>query len=248
MLDIRTNSNFEQVNRALRLVGEKHLPEVFVLAATRTAQKVRTALLNEMARTFDRPTPLTLRSLMIKTATKNRPEARVWFKDTFSSGIPADRYLQPQVQGGQRRPKRLEAALRSKGILGSDEWAIPSKDILNQYGNLPGSLAMRILSGLGAAETQRGSSANASSSRRSRKKGNARRYFVAKIANTHAVWERKQTAFGAGIRPVVLFVKKAPEYRAAFDFFKIAEETVALNYPDQFNKSLGVVLGRLGRL
>lgn len=242
MIDIRTSSNIELISRALRQVGEKQLPFVFALAATRTAQKVRTALLDKMGETFDRPTPITLRSLMIKNATKGRPEARVWFKDTFSSGIPADRYLQPQVVGGPRRPKRLEVALRSRGILGSDEWAIPSKDVLNQFGNLPGSLAMRILSGLGAAETQRGSTANASSSRRSKKKGNAQRYFVAKIKNTNAVWERKKTAFGSAIRPVILFVKKAPAYRPAFEFFQIAEDTVAKHYEEQFNKSIAVAL------
>lgn len=242
MLDIRTTSNIELISRALRQVGEKQLPFVFALAATRTAQKVRTALLDKMGEVLDRPTPTTLRSLSIRSATKNRPEARVWFKDTFSHGIPADRYLQPQVVGGPRRPKRLEVALRSKGILGSDEWAIPSKDVLNQFGNMPGALAMRILSGLGAAETSSGATANASGSRRSKKKGNARRYFVAKIKNTHAVWERKQTAWGSAIRPVILFVKKAPQYRPAFEFFKIAEETVAAHYEDQFNKAIGVAL------
>lgn len=238
MIEIKTTSNFQELNRALRLLGERQLPFALALAATKTAQHIRKTLLGEMADTFDRPTPQTLKSLYLKGGTKAKPEARVWFKDDFNTGIPSDKYLGPQVIGGARRPKRLEVALRKRGILGGDEWAIPSKDILNNYGNMPGALAIRILSGLGAAETTAGVTANASGSRRSRKKGNARRYFVAKIKNTRAVWEVKNSAFGRGIRPVIIFVKKSPSYKPMFPFFTIAEKVVAETYTAEFIKAI----------
>lgn len=234
MIEIKSTSNVALLSKALRVLGERQLPFAFALAATKVGQIVNKTLLDELGKSLDRPTPQTLKSLYLKAATKQKPTARVWFKDNFSSGIPADKYLQPQVMGGGRRPKRLEVALRAKGLLGGDEWAIPSKDILNQFGNMPGALAVRILSGLGAAETQAGVTANASGSRRSMKKGNKRRYFIAKIANTRAVWERKQTAFGSGIRPVIIFVKKTPTYRAAFPFFEISEQVVGDNYAREF--------------
>jgi len=238
MIEIKTTTNVQLLSRALRELGEKQLPFAIALAATRTGQVVKKTLLEELGKQVDRPTPQTLRSLFLKPATKSKPTARVWFKDDFNTGIPADKYLQAQVFGGARRPKRLEIALRKRGLLGGDEWAIPSKDILNQFGNMPGALAVRILSGLGAAETSAGVTANASGSARSRKKGNARRYFIAKIAKTRGVWERKQTAFGSAIRPVVIFVKRAPNYRAAFPFFEIAEETVAKNYSRIFMEAI----------
>ena len=238
MIEIKATSNVELLSKALRTLGERQLPFAFALAATKTGQIVKKTLLEELGKQIDRPTPQTLKSLFLKGATRQKPEARVWFKDSFNTGIPADKYLQTQVTGGARRPKRLEIALRARGLLGGDEWAIPSKDILNQYGNMPGALAMRVLSGLGAAETSSGVTANASGSARSRKKGNARRYFIAKIANTRAVWERKQTAFGTGIRPIVIFVKKTPNYRAAFPFFEITENTVQKNYAGQFLKAI----------
>lgn len=238
MIEIKTTSNFQELNRAMRLLGEKQLPFALALAATKTGQRIRKTLLEEMADKFDKPTPQTLKSLYLKGGTKAKPSARVWFKDDFHSGIPADKYLGPQVDGGARRPKRLEVALRKRGILGGDQWAIPSKDILNQFGNMPGALAVKILSGLGAAETTAGVTANATGSRRSRKKGNARRYFVAKIKNTNAIWEVKNSAFGRGIRPVVIFVKKSPAYRPLFPFFAISQKTMDEVYTQEFIKAI----------
>lgn len=230
MINISATSNVEALSRAFRLLGEKQMPFALAVAATRTGQIVKAKLLAELIATVDRPTPQTQKALYLRTANKKKPEARVWFKDDWNSGIPADRYLEPQVAGGARRPKRLEVALRKRGILGGNEWAIPTTDVLNQYGNMPGALAMKILSGLGAAETNAGVTANASGSAKSKKKGNARRFFVAKIKKTKAVWERKNTAFGVAIRPVLVFVTRQPTYRERYKFFEIAQQTVAENY------------------
>lgn len=234
MIEIKTTTNVALISKAFRLLGERQIPFVLAVAATRTGQLVKARLLKEIPNVIDRPTPQTMRGLFLKGATKKRPEARVWFKDSFSAGIPADRYLRPQVEGGTRKAKRLEVALRKLGILGGEEWAIPSKDILNQFGNMPGSLAVRILSGLGAAETSAGVTANASSSKRSKRKGNAKRYFVATIGGIRGIWERERTAFGSGVRPVVIFVKKAPSYQTRFPFFEIAAEVVRDEYARVF--------------
>jgi len=234
MIEVKVTSNFQELNRAFRLLGEKGVPYALAAASTKVAVVVRKTLLEQLGKSIDNPTPQTMKSLYLKAGNKTRPAARVWFKDAFNSGIPADKYLRPQVSGGVRSPKRLEVALRKRGILGQDEWAIPAKDILNQFGNMPGALAVRVLSAVGAAETVAGVTANASNSARSRKKGNARKYFIAKIKNTRAIWEVKNSAFGRGIRPVVLFVKKTPRFTERFAFFEIAEQVVAENYLPEF--------------
>lgn len=238
MIEIKATTNVQALSRGIRELGARQLPFAMALAATRTAQAVQSTLLDEMAKVFDRPTPTTLRSLYLKRATKTNLVARVWFKDAFTSGIPADRYLQPEVFGGARRPKRMETALRARGLLAADEWAIPTRDAQNQFGNLPGALANRILSGLGAAETVSGYQANATSSRRSKKKGNAKRFFVAKIGKANGVWERKAFGHGAGIRPLILFVRRPPVYRQRLDFFGIAEKVVADRYMGEFSAAI----------
>lgn len=242
MIEVKADSNVEQVSRALRELGEKQLPKTLARAATLTAYQIRDTLLDHVVKDFDRPTQVTIKSLYVKAANPKNQTARVWFKDAFTSGIPADKYLQPQVQGGERGHKRFEKALIARGILGQDEYAIPTSDILDAFGNVKGGLSLKILSGLGAAETVSGVTANASSSRRSKKKGNARRYFVAKIAKTRGIWERKSTAFGVGIRPVFVFVTKAPSYGKRLDFFGIANETMEQNYQANFGRAIDEAL------
>jgi len=236
-MEIKAESNFKDLNAALRNLTDAQIPKVFRRAANLTAGLVRTKLAEHLSTDLDRPTPVTLKSLYVKSANGDKP-ARVWFKDSYNSGIPADTYLQPQVQGGPRKHKRFEKALIARGIMGADQYAIPSNDVLNAFGNVAPGLSVKVLSGLGAAETVSGYTANASNSRRSKRKGNKRRYFVAKIANTSGIWERKATAFGSGIRPVFIFVSKAPSYKSQFKFFEIAEQAVAENYQSQFVQAL----------
>ena len=81
----------------------------------------------------------------------------------------------------------------------------------------------RILSGLGAAESKRGHQANASGSKRSKRKGNAERYFAGTVGDESGVWERKESAFGDGVKPVFLYTEGAPKYRVIFPFFTIGE-------------------------
>lgn len=238
MIEVKVTSNVELVSRAIRNLGEKQLPKVFARAATITAYSIRDKILEHVQKEFDRPTRETLKSLYIVSAKPGGRAARVWFKDRYGSGIPADKYLQPQVQGGGRGKKRFEKALMAKGILADNEFAIPSRDILDAYGNVSGGLSTRILSGLGAAETISGYAANATGSRRSKKKGNRQRYFVAKINKTRGIWEARQTAFGRAIRPVFIFVTKAPSYKQRLDFFGIAEKVMADTYQQNFAKAI----------
>lgn len=238
MIEVKASSNVEQISRALRELGEKQLPKTLARAATFTAYQIRDNIIDHVTKDFDRVTQTTLKSLYVKSANAKNQTARVWFKDAFTSGIPADKYLQPQVQGGSRGHKRFEKALIARGLMDSGEYAIPTKDVLDAFGNVKGGLSLKILSGLGAAETVSGVTANATSSRRSKKKGNARRFFIAKIANTRGIWERKGTAFGVGIRPVFVFVNKAPAYQKRLQFFDIATKTMEQNYQANFGRAI----------
>lgn len=238
MIKIDGSEQFLQLSKALNLVGREQLPKVLARAATITAYQIKEKIVEHVQADFDRPTPTTLKSLYVKAARAPSVTARVWFKDAFTSGIPADKYLQPQVKSGGRGHKRFEKALIAKGIITNGQYAIPSKDILNAFGNVPGGLSIKVLSGLGAAETASGVTANASGSRRSKRKGNARRYFVAKIKNTNAIWEKKTTAFGDGIRPVFIIVDRQPTYARRLDFFGIARREMDLRAGDNFTQAL----------
>lgn len=236
------------VKRALTQLEREQLPFAQVLAATRVAQRIKAGTLSVMRARIDRPTPTTMSSLFMRPATKKNAQARVWFKDQWASGIPADRYLQRAVIGGARTHKRFEQALISKGIMRPNEHAIPADWALNGYGNVPRGLITKVLSALGAAETTSGFQANATGSRRSRRKGNADRYFLMHELNGQAgIWERRETAFGDAIRPLFIFSRSAPRYRVMLPFFKIAENMVMAHYPDELEAALSHALATARR-
>ncbi|MBV7491180.1 hypothetical protein [Pseudomonas sp. PDM30] len=233
MVKVKITPDLLPVSEALLELEKKHIPHVLALTATRLAQRVKKGELTVMAQRLDRPTRTTMNSLFVRMATKSKP-AEVFFKDSWTSGIPADTYLQQTVRGGPRPHKRFEKALIVRGFMKSSQFAIPNPNVLDKHGNVSRGTMTRILSGLGAAETSRGYQANASNSKRSQRKGNARSYFSGVVGGTAGVWERKETAFGDVVRPMFVFSRSAPMYRTIFPFFKIANNIVKANYSAEF--------------
>lgn len=217
------------VSAGMRELEKKHIPFVMARTATLLAQRVKKGTITVMQKRLDRPTPTTLNSLFVKMATKARA-AEVYFKDSWASGIPADTYLQQAVSGGLRSHKRFEKSLIARGIMHSGQYAVPTTVFMNQYGNVSRGTMLKILSGLGAAESTRGYQANASGSARSRRKGNAHRFFSGDVDGTQGVWERKSMGMGDAVRPVFIFSDSAPRYRTIFPFFKIGQNIVNANY------------------
>lgn len=234
MIDWKLDINSAPLARELSDIQKKQIPFALVLAQTRLAQRVKPGVLNVMKQRLDRPTPTTMRSLFVQAATKARP-AKVYFKDSWTSGIPADTYLQQAAQGGRRPHKRFEKSLIAQGLMKSGQYAVPTHGFLNQYGNVSRGTMTRILSGLGAAESGRGHQANATGSKRSQRKGNARRYFVGTVGEANGVWERKGEAEA---KPVFLYTDGAPGYRVIFPFHKIATNIAKAHGPAELEAAL----------
>ena len=242
MLQIDARTNIEELSKALRTVGEKQLPFAFALMATRLAVLVKKGELSVLKARIDRPTTTTLNSLYVKPAKPGKPEARTFFKDAWTSGVQADTYLQQAVKGGRRPHKRFEKALIAKGIMKPGQYALPAASALNQFGNVPRGTIMKILSGLGAAETVSGVQANATGSKRSKRKGNAQKYFAGEVDGTQGVWERKKTAWGDAVRPVFIFSDGEPGYRVILPFYKIADNIVKANRVREFQSAMDTAL------
>lgn len=242
MVRIDASTNVEELSKAFRVLGGKQMPFAFALMATRLAQLVKKGELAVMRARLDHPTPTTKNSLYVKAAKKGNPEARTFFKDAWTSGVPADTYLQQAVKGGRRPHKRFEKALIGKGIMQPGQYAIPAPSALNQFGNVPRGTIMKILSGLGAAETVSGVQANATGSKRSKRKGNAQKYFAGDVDGTNGIWERKKTAFGDAVRPVFIFSDSEPGYRVIVPFYKIADNIVKANREREFASAMDQAL------
>lgn len=181
---------------------------------------------------FDRPTPLTQKSVLYRRATNETLTAWVFIRDEASGGTAPSKYLMPQVLGGPRGAKRFEAALRAMGVMAADEFAIPAAGYKRDaYGNVPGSTIVSILSQL-KAHRNVGFMMNetARSKARNVKAGKAR-YFVPNEASDRrqmgwgklprGIYERK----GNAIRAVFVFVRQ-PKYRKRYDFGQAAQAKV----------------------
>lgn len=247
MVHIDAQPDIAALSKGLRLLGDKQLPFAMVLTATWLAQRVRRGELDVMRQRIDRPTPTTLNSLFVKPATKSKPEARTFFKDAWTSGVPADTYLQQSVKGGRRPHKRFEKALISKGLMKSSQYAIPAPSATNEFGNVSRGVMMKILSALGAAETSGGFQSNATGSKKSKRKGNAQRYFAGEVDGTQGIWERKKMALGDAVKPIFIFSDVEPKYRTIIPFFKIADNIVKANYMNEFTSALNYVLATAKR-
>ncbi len=229
MFKIDMSLDAAPVSAGMLELEKRHIPFVMARTATLLAQRVKKGTVTVMQKRLDRPTPTTLNSLFVKMATKTRA-AQVYFKDSWASGIPADTYLQQAVSGGLRPHKRFEKSLIARGVMRSGQFAVPTTAFMNQYGNVSRGTMLKILSGLGAAESTRGYQANASDSAKSRRKGNAHRFFSGDVGGTQGVWERRSMGMGDAVRPVFIFSDSAPRYRTIFPFFKIGQNIVNANY------------------
>lgn len=237
-MQLTHSTNLSQVQAALTKTEREQIPFATALALTKTAQKVKAGEISVMKRNLDRPTQFTLNSLFVKPATKATQQARVWFKDFAPKGTPAADYLQPQVQGGQRKLKRHEKALIARGLMKSTQYAVPAAGAkLDQYGNMKRTQYVQLLSQLKAFGEQ-GYTANATGSKRSTRKRRNGAYFVATIDGEQGVWQQVSSAFGDGVKPVLLFVDRDPSYRVRFPFFKVAENMVKANYEREFKAAL----------
>ena len=218
-------------------------------AITKTGQDVKAALVNEMSRAFDRPTPYVLGSLYLRPAKKNDLSAFVYPKDAFGKGTPAKKFLYPEIEGGPRHVKRFERALQARGILPSGMYVVPGQGAeLDAYGNIGAGQIRQILSYFGAAEMTMGYTANMTGKNKSRlsKGTKAKRGFAYLVSNgrgekashlPYGIYKRTGFAWGSAIKPIFLFVKK-PSYKSIFKFFEVGQKVAGETFPKNFREAI----------
>ncbi len=233
--DIR--SNVREFKRSLNRVEREQLPFAVFRAVNDVAQGGVTHNQRAMRRALDRPKPFTIRGIYARKARYRRGSrnaglaaavstASLMWREFAGKGTAAGQYLRPQVFGTPRLVKRHEAAMRRRGLIGRSSFLVPAPgQRLNQYGNLPRTTYVRILSGLGAS-----SDATQNRTSRSRTRNTRRRdFFVPKKGGALApgVWERKRNG---SIKPVLIEVRQ-PQYRRRFDFFGTSQAFVRRQFP-----------------
>lgn len=259
---------------ALQLAGK--MPDVIYFSQINTAERIVERIQQEMRSRFKRPKPWVIKSLRManrqgnavgKTIKRknqftgksyrvkqNNFDVFVDFKEggKFGSGGQTDSAVDlmwPHVHGGPRPPKASERRLRRQGVIGADEYIVPSRTApLDKWGNIRPGVMTKILSDL-QAFTNEGFSAN-----RNLKTAGSNRFFIATINGQKAIFQGSggtKKSFGAKlggkINMVFLIVKGAPRYPKRIKFYELSQQTYVKNIERQFNRVFDREVAKLAR-
>ncbi len=240
-MNIDVRADIREVEQMLGRIGQDIIPKATERALNNTAFTARADLQNHMRQVFDRPTPFTLNAPFVERARRNNLTAVVTLQGKFINEIEKS-YLAPQVLGGTRRPKRMEQLLRSRGMLGADEFLVPSQfQPLDAFGNVPRSVVQKVLANLQAHfdPHQRTPTGGA---RGGKKKGE---YFFTRAgvrgARLTAVWRRT----GVGNAVPAFIVTRAPKYRRRLAFEATVNRTVIEKWPREFERAISYEISKL---
>jgi hypothetical protein len=218
----------------IRALVATAVPSVTAKALTFTAQRAQREIVATMPKVFaGGATPYTLNATRLETATPQRLFARVAVKDRSSNNgtLPED-YLLPQVQGGGRKEKRFERAMRYAGLLQQGERAVLGEGAsVDRFGNLKRGEIQRILTATRSAFDPYQRKSGSARSKRNAKKAP---YFGARIGRTWGVWKRIGTQ--GEIEPILIFVRKLPQYRPRLDFEGIARTVAEREFAGIFGR------------
>lgn len=136
-LDIKING-LERVQSQLDSLSKGQLRGAMVKAVNDVAYEALVpAMVDQMRKVFDRPTQFILKAPRVVPATTGRMYALVEPAWRRGNDVSPQKVLNAQVNGGRRRDKRSEVALRRAGVLPSG-WQIAIPDE-SRGGPFPGS-------------------------------------------------------------------------------------------------------------
>lgn len=239
MIKIQIDHDIEEITAKLGKVEPSKWTKILAYASNETGFYVRNKMVKEMPKYLDRPKPFTLNSLFVKKGNSKDPEAVVLWKPGSLSGNSAGRYLVPQADGGSRKLKKFENLLQMNRILPFGQFLIPTKDApMDQYGNVPGSFIVKIISYLRAFRDNL-QNRNLNPEKAKRKK---LQYFVVRPGDKNraglsaGIYERI-SLFGGAIRKVFFFSARA-QYKSKFPFGKIAKDASLVKFDQKLDEGI----------
>lgn len=238
----RSGPTIAQTIAEIRDVPARMLPYAASTALTRVARHAaQIELPAEMRKVFASPVPYTLNALRIEPATKDTLRARVMVKNQ-AGGVAPENFLQPEVEGGVRKHKRAEAAMRYAGVLRASQFAMPGAGLtLDAAGNVSGAEVRTILTALKAIRG--GVGAKGQRAGRGRKLAND--LFAGKPIGgdrPEGIWRRE----GKRLRALFVFTTNAPDYSRRLDFDGVVQRVALERFRPEFEKAVADLQKRGG--
>lgn len=244
----RSGSSIADVIASVRSVPGYMVPYAAATALTRTAKQAATVELPaEMRSVFGNPVAYTLKSLRVEPATKDSLSARVMVKNTADGGVAPENFLLPQVDGGGRKHKRAEAAMRYAGVLRSGQFAMPGEGLsLDANGNVKGAEVRTILTALKNIRAVSNGIDRKTGKRLRKGRQLANDLFVGAPRGGNrpdGIWRRE----GHRIRALFVFTDKAPAYSRRLDFDGVVQRVALDRFKVEFDKALQAMASKGAR-
>jgi len=224
----------EDIKRMFASLGAEGAKKALVKTINSTAYHTRMKLTAKISTVFDRPRPITKSAVVYHKALASmaKPTASVELGNNPSKTMQINHYLAAQIFGGKRDLKRSETILKQKGILPQGKITRPGPHAtIDQYGNMPGSQIVQMLSQLQLFSEQ-GYSANATTP------GTGKyRYFVKK---GKGIFRRVRGATGA--QEAMMFFIDSPTYKIRFDLYGVGLKEAARVLPIVANEEMDYAL------
>lgn len=239
----------------LRGLSEKKIKVAAVAALNDSAYLAAQETRKEMSKVFDRPTPWVLGGVRYVKAKADRLEASIDFdKWGNKTNVTVGKVLNAEIFGGGRKYKRFEIALQRVGILPSGMAIVPGPaSAKDQYGNMPGSQIVQIISWFKAFGEQ-GYKANSTDKTRARlgkdKRNGTKGFSYFALHKKHGklqpgIYQRFEFASGSAVKPVMFFVRM-PTYKRRLDFYCTAEKAALAEFNKAFPRYLKKLLDERG--
>lgn len=184
-------------------VGKRQMPFAAAKALTLTARQAAAAETAHIMDVFDKPAPFTKRAMGFTPATRSKLKATAFVKDLQA------KYLQPEVDGGQRGFKSFEEKFADGAGV---QIALPGRGMqLNQYGNISKAKIRRIARDVNSS-------------------GNAKRFFQGTPKGgsmPSGIYARVNN--NTQITPLIVFANAAV-YEKRFKFSEIGTASVTANF------------------
>jgi hypothetical protein len=152
----RFTFNGDKVNAKIATMVTRQVPFAAAKSLTLTSKTLVEQNKRDAPKIFSNPTAWTRNAFFFIPARKNNPRTIIKRKDrasgTASNAVPSKQhYLEVQQQGGARKPKAFEGAIRIRGKgAGKFRYATPTRDArLNASGNMTRNSINKIIGGLG---------------------------------------------------------------------------------------------------
>lgn len=230
--------DFEGFDKFRRKVGKINADRRKIMsgALNSAAFAARKNIVKAIAESFDRPVPWISKSPFVIMAKPELLVATLTLEHTYNKNIVTPgKVLKAQIKGGGRSAKRFEKLLRNAGYLPAG-WvtAAGSGVTLDQYGNVPPSQIVQILSYLKAFPEQ-GYRANRSD--RSDRSKPKKRYFVARFGGhlQPGIYQR----IDREIKPILIFVRAS--YQRRLHFYDIVSKSTKETIASKFNQEVADV-------